>query len=244
MPVPARKLERVTRQPLSTVVFDQLLDRIVGGVFAAGAALPSERQLCTELGVSRPAVREALARLAQLKLIQIRHGGETRVLDFRVTAGLDLLPWMLRRPGGRISADVARSGFEMRAVIGPDMARLAAERRDDAVVVALDAAVTTMTTTDDLAVLQRQSLAFWSAISTGSGNIAYQLAFNTLRESIKDLPGLAAAQANELRDLRGYQAIAIAVQKRDGAAAMRAARNHIAIGLEGIAQLHRSKRSS
>src|SRR5204863_6163248 len=86
MPVRA-KLDRVARQPLSAVVFDQLLDRIVAGAFQAGDALPAERQLCTELGVSRTAVREALARLAQLKLIQVRHGGETRVLDFRATAG-------------------------------------------------------------------------------------------------------------------------------------------------------------
>ena len=236
MPV---RLDRVARQPLSSVVFDQLLDRIVTGAFKAGDALPAERQLCTELGVSRTAVREALARLGQLKLIQIRHGGETRVLDFRASAGLDLLPWMLRRPSGRISAEVARSGFEMRAVIGPDMARLAAERRDDAVLAALDAALTAMATTDQLAVLQQQSLAFWAAIATGSQNVAYQLAFNTLRAAIQDLPGLANAQEAELRDLRGYRAIADAVRRRDGAAARRAARAHIALGLAGIAQLHR-----
>ena len=235
MPV---RLAKVARPPLSAVVFDQLLDRIVTGGFKPGDALPAERQLCAELGVSRTAVREALARLGQLKLIQIRHGGETRVLDFRATAGLDLLPWMLRRPSGRISAEVARSGFEMRAVIGPDMARLAAERRDDEVMAALDAALAGMAFAE-LAVLQQQSLAFWSAVATGSNNIAYQLAFNTLRASIADLPGLAAAQADELRDVRGYRAIAEAIRKRDGAAAMRAARAHIALGLEGIAALHR-----
>ena len=236
MPV---RLERVARQPLSSVVFDQLLDRIVTGAFKAGDALPAERQLCAELGVSRTAVREALARLGQLKLIQIRHGGETRVNDFRATAGLDLLPWLLRRPSGRITTEVARSGFEMRAVIAPDMARLCAERGYEAVIMALDAALAAMAATNSLAVLQQQSLVFWAAIATGSQNIAYQLAFNTLRASIADLPGLATAQQDELRDLRGYRAIAEAVRKRDGAAAMRAARAHIAIGLEGIAQLHR-----
>ena len=242
MPVRASKLDRVARPSLSSVVFDQLLERIVGGAFHPGEALPSERQLCAELGVSRTAVREALARLAQVKLIQIRHGGETRVLDFRATAGLDLLPSIMRRANGRIAAEVARSGFEMRVAIGPDMARLAAERRGNGVLVMLDAAIEAMAAAgDELAVLQQQSLVFWGAIATGSENIAYQLAFNTLRESIRDIPGLAAAQAAELRDLRGYRAIAEAVRKRDGAAAMRAARAHIGIGLDGIAQLHRRK---
>ncbi|MBA3503650.1 MAG: FadR family transcriptional regulator [Deltaproteobacteria bacterium] len=245
MPVRA-KLDRVAaRQPLSSVVFDQLLDRIVGGGFRAGEALPSERQLTAELGVSRTAVREALARLAQLRLIQIRHGGETRVLDFRVTAGLDLLPSLLRRANGRISAEVARSGFEMRAALGPDMARLTAERRDDRVVAELERLLEEMAAADgELGALQQLSLAFWTVVSTSSGNIAYQLAFNTLRESIKDLPGLAHAQAAELRDLRGYRAMADAIRKHDSAAAMRAARTHIGIGLEGIAQMHRKRGAS
>ena len=244
MPVRA-KLDRVAaRQPLSSVVFDQLLDRIVAGGFRAGEALPSERQLTAELGVSRTAVREALARLAQLRLIQIRHGGETRILDFRATAGLDLLPSLLRR-NGRISAEVARSGFEMRVALGPDMARLAAERRDEHALDELDRILAEMTAAaDELGTLQQLSLAFWTVVSTSSGNIAYQLAFNTLRESIKDLPGLAQAQAAELRDLRGYRAIAEAMRKRDGAAAMRAARAHIGIGKGEIAQLHRKRGAS
>src|SRR5262252_3716050 len=103
--MPVARLDRIARQPLSAAVFDQLAERIIRGAFAPGAALPSERQLCAELGVSRTAVREALARLAQLRLIQVRHGGETRVLDFRATAGLDLLPHLLR--------SAARTGTEL-----------------------------------------------------------------------------------------------------------------------------------
>ena len=235
------RLDRIARQPLSAVVFDQLLDRVVSGVFKPGQALPPERQLCLELGVSRTAVREALARLAQLRLIQIRHGGETRVLDFRTTAGLDLLPALLGRAGRRIDPEVARSGFEMRAAIAPDIARLAAERRPDGIVAELAELVEAMGETDDLARLAELSMQFWAALATGSGNLAYQLAFNTLREAVRHLPGLAAAQADELRDVRGYRQIADAVRRRDGAAAARAARAHIAIGLAGILSLARNK---
>src|SRR5687768_4817517 len=105
-------LEPVPRRSLSGAVFDQLVDRITSGAFPPGAVLPSERQLCDELGVSRTAVREALARLAQLRLIQLRQGGETRVLDFRQVAGLDLLPRLFRRADGAIQPEVARAGLE------------------------------------------------------------------------------------------------------------------------------------
>ncbi|MBZ0231141.1 MAG: GntR family transcriptional regulator, partial [Deltaproteobacteria bacterium] len=88
----ALALERIPKRSLTDAVFDQLVARIVSGTLAPGQALPPERLLCAELGVSRTAVREAMSRLAQLRLVAVRHGGETRVLDFRVTGGLDLLP--------------------------------------------------------------------------------------------------------------------------------------------------------
>lgn len=235
------RLDRIARQPLSGLVFDQLLERVLTGVFRPGQALPPERQLCAELGVSRTAVREALARLAQLRLIQIRHGGETRVLDFRTTAGLDLLPALLRRGSGRIDPEIARSGFEMRAAIAPDIARLAAERRDDELVAELTATIDAMAETAELATLAELSMRFWALLAAGSQNLAYQLAFNTLREAVRELPGLAVAQEDELRDLRGYRQIADAVRRRDGAAASRAARAHIAIGLAGITALMRRR---
>src|SRR5689334_11511764 len=140
----AARLDRIRRQPLSTAVFDQLLDRIVNGVFAPGQVLPPERALCEELGVSRTAVREALARLAQLRLIQIRHGGETRVLDFLKTAGLDLLPYMARRPSSAFHRELLRSGFEMRAILAPDMVRACAQRADASVIDELDAVLEDM----------------------------------------------------------------------------------------------------
>jgi DNA-binding FadR family transcriptional regulator len=235
------RLDRISRQPLSGVVFDQLLERVVSGVFRPGQALPPERQLCLELGVSRTAVREALARLAQLRLIQIRHGGETLVLDWRTTAGLDLLPALLRRANGRLDPEIARSGFEMRAAIGPDLARLAAVHRDEHIVAELTATVDAMADATDLAALAALSMRFWAALAVGSKNLAYQLAFNTLREAVRELPGLAAAQEEELRDLRGYRQIADAVRRGDGTAASRAARAHIAIGLVGIGALTRRR---
>lgn len=75
-------LKPVRRQSLSDAVFDQLRDRIVSGAMRAGDPLPAERALCEALGVNRGAVREALKRLAQARLVAVQHGGASRVLDF------------------------------------------------------------------------------------------------------------------------------------------------------------------
>ena len=68
-------LQPVTRRSVPDEVFDQVLAEVVDGGIEAGEALPSERALAEVLGVSRPAVREALQRMAQTRLVEVRQGG-------------------------------------------------------------------------------------------------------------------------------------------------------------------------
>jgi GntR family transcriptional regulator, transcriptional repressor for pyruvate dehydrogenase complex len=235
-------LERIPKRSLTDAVFDQLVARIVSGRLAAGQALPPERLLCAELGVSRTAVREAMSRLAQLRLVAVRHGGETRVLDFRRTGGLDLLPHLMQQQESALTAEVMRAGIEMRAALGPELARAAAMRSGEETAEALERVLETMDGTEELPELQQASLAFWQIVVDGTGNLAYQLAFNTLRDAFLGMREVvAAAQANELRDRKGYRAIARAIADGDGDAAAKAARAHIALGVANLTQLARPK---
>jgi DNA-binding FadR family transcriptional regulator len=238
----ALALEKIPKRSLTEAVFDQLVARIVSGRLAPGQALPPERLLCAELGVSRTAVREAMSRLAQVKLVAVRHGGETRVLDFRRTGGLELLPHLLRQQEPALTAEVLRAGVEMRAALGPELARMAALRGGADLGQALAGVLATMQATGDLGELQQASLAFWQIVVDGTGNLAYQLSFNTLRDAFLGMRlAVAAAQAAELRDLDGYRAIARAIEDGDGDAAARAARAHIALGVANLTQLARPK---
>jgi len=87
----ADEARALRREPLSDQVFARLRDLILTGAIAAGQALPAERELALEYGVNRHAVREAVKRLQQSRLIEVFHGGRTRALDWRRTAGLDLV---------------------------------------------------------------------------------------------------------------------------------------------------------
>jgi DNA-binding FadR family transcriptional regulator len=100
-----------------------------------------------------------------------------------------------------------------------------------------------MESTRELAELAELSLRFWGALAAASENLAYQLAFNSLRQVAYELPGMAAAQARELRNLRGYRAIAEAVRRRDSTSAERAAREHIGLGLTGLSTLTAHRRA-
>ena len=110
-------LQKIERNSVSDAVYDQLSREILEGRMLAGETLPAERALCQTLGVNRGAVREALKRLSQAGLVQVRHGGGATVLDFRETAGMDLLSGLLFSSDGSINMKVARSVIEMRAAI-------------------------------------------------------------------------------------------------------------------------------
>ena len=68
------------REPkLADRLYSEILDRIIRGVYAPGARLPGELALSEEFQVSRPVVREALARLRDDDLVQSRQGAGTFV---------------------------------------------------------------------------------------------------------------------------------------------------------------------
>src|SRR5689334_8302670 len=150
-------LKPVTRKSVSDQVFDQVLGEVMGGGLAAGEQLPSERQLAEVLGVSRPAVREALQRMAQANLVEVRHGGGATVRDFRKYGGLDLLPNLLQ-PDGGLDVSVARSAVETRTLVAPGIAALAAERGGPALTAALEDVVERLAATTDAVVWQELAL--------------------------------------------------------------------------------------
>lgn len=117
----------VVKRSVAGDVFEQIAGEVLSGELAAGSSLPSERQLAEALGVSRPAVREALQRLSAAGLVSVRQGEATTVLDYRRSAGLEVLPRLLLR-GETIDPAVARSILEARLHNGPKIAELAAAR--------------------------------------------------------------------------------------------------------------------
>src|SRR3954471_7502067 len=134
-------LQPVNRRSVPEDVFEQIVSDVLSGEMQPGEALPSERRLAEVLGVSRPAVREALKRLTSAGLVEVRQGDATTIRDFRRHAGLDLLPRLLLR-AGELDLAVVRSILEARLHNGPKAAELAAARRQPGLAALLDEAVT------------------------------------------------------------------------------------------------------
>jgi GntR family transcriptional repressor for pyruvate dehydrogenase complex len=200
------------RTPLSESIFVTLRDGILTGRPAPGEALPSERVLADELGCNRHAVREAIKRLQQAGLVEVSHGGATRVLDWRATGGLDLLAQL---PLAAANAEHLRSVLELRLCVGVDAARRCAQRAPAPTVAALRATLDDGGLDDSL-----RYAALWDRIIDGADNLAYRLAYNSLLAGLT--PGEEPSRslfAAETKDARAQEALVDAIAAADPDAA-------------------------
>jgi len=148
--------------------------RVVSGEIAEGTFLPREAELAAQFCVSRQAIREALKVLAAKGLVHSRRRTGTIVLP-RSSWNLldpDVLAW---HPPERLQPEFLNHLIELRRVIEPAAAALAAERGSREAIAAIGAALADMQRTlDDRPEFIRADVAFHSAICAASGNVFFE----------------------------------------------------------------------
>ena len=114
----------IKRRPaLAQQVSDHLTRQIKDGALSPGDLLPAETDLAKQLQVSRTVVREALARMKHDGLLESKKGGRTRVAR-------DVSGQVFRLEPEKDESIVANL-YEMRFIIEPEAAALAAVRATD-----------------------------------------------------------------------------------------------------------------
>jgi GntR family transcriptional regulator, transcriptional repressor for pyruvate dehydrogenase complex len=232
-------LRAVQSRSLPDKVFEQLVSEIVSGGYAPDDSLPSERALTEILGVNRHVVREAIKRLEQIGLVKVVQGGPTKVLDFRQTAGLDLLAVVAEHADAiePLPALFAAT-LEMRAGIGIDLSRLCAQRASRDVRADLQQLAEQLSHASAGPELLALDERFWQRILDGAGNLAYQLAFNSLIRAVHAIPDVSVPWLEQELRRSGYRRpLAAAIAAADEHAAAEAARTALAPAPEAIALL-------
>jgi DNA-binding FadR family transcriptional regulator len=172
--LPATALDEPSRTYPTRGVHGRLVEaigqRIVGDALAPGTDLPREVELMDEFQASRTAVREAIKVLAAKGLIESRQkrGMRVRPQDDWNLLDPDVLAWYA---ASSPSAGLVAQMVELRRMIEPSAARLAAERRSVAELAAIERAFADMQGgLDDLVAYYRADLAFHRALFRASGN--------------------------------------------------------------------------
>ncbi|BBD96574.1 FadR family transcriptional regulator [Sphingobium amiense] len=125
-------IAKATRGPgrrLHGAIAHRLGTAILSGRYQPGDTLPGEVAFAEELEVSRSAYREAVQVLTAKGLVESRPKAGTRVLPRNRWNLLDpeVLAWAFT---GEPDVQFVRDLFELRSIVEPAAARLAAQRRD------------------------------------------------------------------------------------------------------------------
>ncbi|HVL60145.1 MAG TPA: FadR/GntR family transcriptional regulator [Microbacterium sp.] len=151
--------------PVSEVA-RRLMDLFTSGSIEAGTRLPPERHLAASLGVGRSAVREALAALEILGIVDVRPGSGTYL---RGTAS-ELLPQTLRW-GLLIGERNTTELLELRSGLEIYVARLAASRATASDLEAIADRVESMrASVGNLNAFARADLEFHHSLAEAAGN--------------------------------------------------------------------------
>lgn len=188
-----------------------------------GDRLPSERVLAESLKVSRVSLRQATVSLEVQGLLEVRHGGGIYVRSLNVDP--ERLKMMLTRRRGLPEVLEAREAIECM------LARLAAERRTEAEMTEIDAALEAMAA--DIAaggIGDRPDERFHRAIALGAQNHLLQEVMDALGDRIHETRlGSLGEPGRPPRSLADHRRIAEAIRRQDPRAAEVAMRRHLKV---------------
>jgi DNA-binding FadR family transcriptional regulator len=159
-----------SRRSLHGQVAHDIGARIIRGDLAPGITLPNEADLSAELNVSRTALREAIKLLAAKGLVESRPKTGTRIRP-RASWNMldpDVLSWLV---SDAAFEDYADDLFEMRRVVEPAAAAIAASRGDKAAIAEIEGAYRDMAAAgEDIEAGVEPDLRFHKGILAATGN--------------------------------------------------------------------------
>ena len=209
-----------TGRNLHGQVVQELGRRVVGGAYLAGALLPNEEQLCQELSVSRTALREAVKVLAAKGLLESRPRIGTRVRTKNLWNLLDpdILAW---RCATGVDAEFLRHLTELREIIEPAAASLAASSRSEEQLSAISNAYNAMKNAATITQWVEADLEFHTAILRATNNPLLMPLAAIIGSALESLLGVTARTADDFKlGLPEHQKVFEAIQSGDSQKAL------------------------
>ena len=214
----------IDRLSISEKVSMRILSLIKSGNMKSGDKLPTEKQMCVALGISRPPLREALKALTLMGILESRQGGRYTITDLSPSRLVTPFNLFLSVP-----EEDLRKQFEARATVELDLVRLCVVRANNKQcerIVSLGADGHNFY--DDPIGFRLMDLEFHQAINKGANNQILSLISEALYNVALDARRLASGNpiVNEISATQ-HCLVAEAIANRDTEAAVSFYRDHL-----------------
>jgi DNA-binding FadR family transcriptional regulator len=220
-------LEPVLVPRASDILAAKLRDLILSGRIATGGALPAERELVAQSGLSRASVREALRILEVEGLITTRvgrSGGSTVTLPGRASVARSL-ELFVRGQGVRLEALL-----ECRVGVEPLLASLAAQKHAEAQLAEMWSVHEQFAASvHDIARYKKLNLDWHLCVARSSGNEPLIAFMEAIAQPILAASDYHSVTTDEARHeaVRTHAWIMRAIEKRDAKAAFHRMERHV-----------------
>lgn len=212
----------VRREKLSEQIGRQLLAAVVQQRYADGDSLPSERELMNSFQASRSAVREALGQLAAKGIVTVEQGRSTVVNPPHEWNSLD--PEILLLFDSETTFDQLT---EVRRIVEPEIAALAAERITPAELATLQEVATRLPSETMQQHVERDTC-FHLELAKAAKNTVLLIVMSSINELLRESRRRAYVVPGELEKAWQYhQDIYAAIERRDSAAARQLMAQHM-----------------
>lgn len=206
-------------------IVSQIEQRIEAGDLNVGDQLPSERELAEQFTVSRTAVREAVKALRQKGLVEIRPGRGTFITNGTSDTVRNSLGMLMKMGSTKGPGNLT----EVREILEPEIAALAAGRITDEYVAAMQEAVRTMDKAlNNVDVFVEADLDFHLALAEGTQNPIIPILMDSIIDLLREQrKRIGLTKGGLQRGQIHHKKILGAVTRRDPQAARQAMQNHL-----------------
>lgn len=206
-------------------IIEQIQNLVLAGTLRPGDKLPSERELAEQFGVSRTAVREAVKALREKGLVEIRPGRGTFITDSTSEVMRDSLDFMVK--AGLING--VSNLNEVRTLLEPGIAAMAAERITEADIQTLEQLIKTMDgAMDDADAFAEADLEFHLTLAGATQNRLIPILLDPIVDILREhRKRVFQVEGGPQRGHYHHQRILAAIKQRNPAAARQAMQEHL-----------------
>lgn len=206
-------------------IVEQIERRIVAGDLKVGDQLPSERELGEQFAVSRTAVREAVKALQEKGLVEVYPGKGTFITNGTPEAIRNSLGLIMKFGAQKGSSNLV----EVREILEPEIAALAATRISDEYIAAMSEAVETMDTAlDNVEVFVEADLDFHLALAEATQNPIIPILMDSIIDLLREQrKRIGLVDGGLQRGQFHHKKILDAVMRRDAQAARQTMQDHL-----------------
>lgn len=206
-------------------IVSQIERRVAAGDLKPGDQLPSENELAKQFGVSRTAVREAIKALREKRMVEVRPGRGTFITNGMPDAMRHSLGLLMKYGSSNGSAHLV----EVREILEPEIAALAASRISEEYIREMREAVEIMDTAlDNVDIFVEADLDFHLALAEATQNPLIPLLMDSIIDMLREQrKSIGHTEGGLQRGQSHHRQILEAVTRHDAQAARKSMQDHL-----------------